>query len=115
MQWSFILQIFELYVLGIVTSFPGGTVVKNPPANAGESEDVGLIPQLGRSPGRGKWQLTPVFLPGESHGKMATVRPATIYGVAELDKTKHTCTPFILFVRFIHNPVSSSSYFIFLK
>ena len=26
--------------------FPGGTVVKNPPANAG---DVGLIPGLGRS------------------------------------------------------------------
>ena len=30
--------------------FPGGSVVKNPPANAG---DVGLIPGLGRSPGEG--------------------------------------------------------------
>ena len=30
--------------------FPGGSVVKNPPANAG---DVGLIPGLGRSPGKG--------------------------------------------------------------
>ena len=29
-------------------SFPGGSVVKNPPANAG---DLGLIPELGRSPG----------------------------------------------------------------
>ena len=29
--------------------FPGGSVVNNPPANAG---DVGLIPGLGRSPGR---------------------------------------------------------------
>ena len=29
-------------------SFPGGSVVKNPPANAG---DVGSIPRLGRSPG----------------------------------------------------------------
>ena len=28
--------------------FPGGTVVKNPPANAG---DVGSIPGSGRSPG----------------------------------------------------------------
>ena len=28
--------------------FPGGSVVKNPPANAG---DVGSIPGLGRSPG----------------------------------------------------------------
>ena len=31
-------------------SFPGGSVVKNPPANVG---DVGLIPGLGRSPGEG--------------------------------------------------------------
>ena len=29
--------------------FPGGSVVKNPPANAGDAEDVGLIPGLGRS------------------------------------------------------------------
>ena len=30
--------------------FPGGSVVKNPPANAG---DTGLIPASGRSPGVG--------------------------------------------------------------
>ena len=30
--------------------FPGGSVVKNPPTNAG---DMGLIPELGRSPGKG--------------------------------------------------------------
>ena len=30
--------------------FPGGAVVKNPPANAG---DTGLIPGSGRSPGEG--------------------------------------------------------------
>ena len=30
--------------------FPGGSVVKNPPANAGDS---GLIPGSGRSPGVG--------------------------------------------------------------
>ena len=28
-------------------------VVKNPPANAGDVRDVGLIPGLGRSPGGG--------------------------------------------------------------
>jgi len=32
--------------------FPGGSVVKNPPANA-DTEDLGSIPGLGRSPGRG--------------------------------------------------------------
>ena len=34
----------------IHTSFPGGSVVKNPPANAG---DMVLIPGLGRLPGEG--------------------------------------------------------------
>ena len=35
------------------SGFPGGTVVKNPPANAGDERDVGFIPGLGRSPGGG--------------------------------------------------------------
>ena len=40
-------------------------MVKNPPANAG---DTGLIP--GRQDlWRRKWQPTPVFLPGTSHGE----------------------------------------------
>ena len=38
--------------------FPGGSAVKNPPANAG---DMGLIPW------RRKWQHISVFLPGKSH------------------------------------------------
>ena len=33
--------------------FPGGTVVKNLPVNAGDIGDVGSIPGLGRSPGEG--------------------------------------------------------------
>ena len=32
---------------------PGGFVVKNWPANAGDAEDTGLIPGLGRSPAEG--------------------------------------------------------------
>ena len=31
--------------------FPGGTVVNNLSANAGDARDVGLIPGSGRSPG----------------------------------------------------------------
>ena len=38
--------------------------------NAG---DQSLIPGLGRSPGEGKWQPTPVLLPGESHGGRSLV------------------------------------------
>ena len=30
--------------------FPGGAVVKNLPANAGDTRNVGLIPGWGRSP-----------------------------------------------------------------
>ena len=33
--------------------FPGGTVIKNLPANAGHLRDVGSIPGLERSPGGG--------------------------------------------------------------
>ena len=31
---------------------PGGSVVKNPPASAGDTGDLGLIPGSGRSSGR---------------------------------------------------------------
>ena len=33
--------------------FPGGLVVKNSPANAGDARDVGSIPGSGRYPGEG--------------------------------------------------------------
>ena len=33
--------------------FPGGTVIKNPPANAGDMNDVGSVSGAGRSPGEG--------------------------------------------------------------
>ena len=37
----------------IVGSFPGGSVVKNLPANAGDSKDIDSIPGSGRAPGGG--------------------------------------------------------------
>jgi len=33
--------------------FPGGLVVNNFPANAGDAGNAGLVPELGRSPGEG--------------------------------------------------------------
>ena len=36
-----------------MVGFPGGAVVKNPPANAGDGRDRILIPGLGRFPGVG--------------------------------------------------------------
>ena len=45
--------------------FPGDSVVKNLPANAG---DLGLIP-VREMPWKRKWQSTLVFLPGKSYGQ----------------------------------------------
>ena len=44
--------------------FCGGSDGKASAYNAG---DLGLIPGSERSSGEGKWQPTPVFLPGKSH------------------------------------------------
>ena len=46
--------------------FPGSSVVKNLPANAG---DVGWISGVGKVPWKRKWQPTPEFLPGKFHGQ----------------------------------------------
>ena len=43
-------ELYKYYHMSICQGFPGGSVVKNLPANA---EDVGSIPGLGRSPGGG--------------------------------------------------------------
>ena len=47
-------------------------MVKNLPASA---RHVGLIPGLGSSPVVGKWQPTPVFLPGKFHGQRSLEEP----------------------------------------
>ena len=46
---------FELFkpICGILLGFPDSTVVKNPPANAGDIGDKDSIPGSGRSPGEG--------------------------------------------------------------
>ena len=46
---------------------PGDFMVQNLTASAGDTEDAGLIP------GRGKCQLTPLFLPEKSSGQRKLV------------------------------------------
>ena len=46
--------------------FPGGSAIKNPPVNAG---DTGSIPESRRSFGGRIGNPTPVFLPGKFHGQ----------------------------------------------
>ena len=55
--------------------------VKNPPANAGDSKDVCLIPGLGRSPGRGNGNLLQ-YSCLENSMDIGTWQ-ATIYGIAK--------------------------------
>ena len=57
-------DLFQL-LTGHLAGFPGGTMVKNPPASAG---DTGLK-MGGKMPERRKWQPTPIFLPRKSHGQ----------------------------------------------
>ena len=57
--------------LSMVMGFPGGSVVEKPPANAGRR--CGLDSWMGKIPWRRKWQLTPVFLPEESHEQRSPV------------------------------------------
>jgi len=62
--------------------FPGGSVIKNLPTNAGDLGDTGSVPGLGRFHQRRKWQPIPVFLPGKFHGQRS---PA---GYSPLDHKK---------------------------
>ena len=64
-----------------------GLVVKNLPANAGDTRDSGWIPRSGRSPWSRKWQSTPIFLPGKSHGQRSLVG-YSLWGRKELDTTE---------------------------
>ena len=71
---------------------PGGSIVKNPPANAGHARDTGLIPGSGRSPGGGNGN--PLQYPWlESSTDRREVWQATVCGVGKaLDVTEgHAC------------------------
>ena len=50
-----------------ISGLPGGSVVKNLPAYA--AEKLRFNPWVRKIPWRRKWQPTPVFLPGKSHGQ----------------------------------------------
>ena len=68
-------------------SFPGGSVVKNPLASAGDTGNSGSVPGSGRCPGGGNGNPLPVLLPGESHGLSSPVGYSP-QGHTESDTTK---------------------------
>ena len=74
-------------------AFPGGALVGNPPANAGDAGDVNSSPGLGRSSGEGNnnpfsilpWKITWTEEPGGySH-----------WGHQQLDMTGHARMPYL--------------------
>ena len=77
------IYIFFLRSITFFRGFPGGSVVKNPPALAG---DMGLIPGLGRPPGEGNGNLLQCFCLGDPMDREACW--AAVHGVTkELDTT----------------------------
>ena len=74
------IQFYSLYKGGW---FPGGSVVKNPPANA---EDVGLLPGSGRAPEEGNGNTLQYSFLGNPMDRGAWW--ATVHGMTkELDMT----------------------------
>ena len=61
--------------------FPGGSAVKNPPANARDARDTDSIPELGRSPGEGNGNLRQYSCPENPMDRGAWW--ATVHGVAK--------------------------------
>ena len=75
------------------SGFPGGSVVKNLPANGGRCERLGFIPWVRKIPLSRKWQPTPGYLPGESHRgtELAGSSPRGLKRVRQLS-TQHART-----------------------
>ena len=70
-------------------TFPGGTSGKELPMHLPmqEASRHGFDPWVGKIPWRIKWQPTPVFLPGESHGQRNLVGYSP-WGCKESDTTE---------------------------
>ena len=67
--WNYI-KVKKFSKVEMRVGFPGGSVVKNLPVNAG---DAGFDPWVRKILWRTRWQLTPVFLPWKPHGQRSLV------------------------------------------
>ena len=75
------------FLIQVITGLPCGSVVKNPPAMLETRRRRGSYPWVGKILWRRKWQPTPVFLPGKSHGQRSLAGYSP-WVTKELDTTK---------------------------
>ena len=68
-------------------------MVKNPPANAGDAGDMGLIPGSGRSPGEGHGNPLQYFCLGESQGQRTLVGYSRCVSTKSLQLCLTLCKP----------------------
>ena len=92
----------RLFAITEEKGFPGGSVVKNPPANVGNAEDVDSILRSGRSPGGGNGNplqysclenpMDRGIYPWIGYSMDGGVMGYSPWGHKELDKTEYACT-----------------------
>ena len=80
----------DLHLVFLLYGPTGGSVVKYPPANAGDSRDVGSVPGLGRSPGGGNG--SPFQHSCLENPMDRDPQGCSPWGCKEFDVTGHTCT-----------------------
>ena len=78
-----------------------GSAVKNVPANAGDTGDMGSIPGSGRSPGVGNGNPLQDSCLGNSMDRRAW--RATVHGVTESDMTEHMWNIAKIFLNVVQN------------
>ena len=83
-------KVIFLYVCYLVKGFPGSSVVKNPPANEGDVEDVGSIPGWERSYGGGNCNPFQCSCPKNSMDRGDW--HARVHRAAESNVTEHAHT-----------------------
>ena len=89
----------------MVVWFPGSTVVKNPPASAGDAKRRGFYCWVTKIFWVRKWQPTLVFLPGKFHWQRSLVGYSP-WGHKESDMTEWLSTnKVVLFLVINHFPV----------
>ena len=77
----------------------GGTVIKNLPANAGDTRDVGVIPESGRSPGVGNGNPLQYSYLGNPMDRGAW--QATVHGTTRESDMTSSKTTNLIYYKFI--------------